>query len=67
MFAIMNTKQIHHIWNADYYYSMVYTVNGKGKALDCIECGKCDAACPQHLSIRSLLKDMAKEFEKQKE
>ncbi len=64
LFAVMNTKQIHHDWNADYYYNVVHTGEGKGKASDCIQCGKCEKACPQHLPIRELLKDVAKEFEK---
>lgn len=63
LFAVMNTKQLYHDWNADYYYNQVYTKN-KGKASECIECGKCEKACPQHLHIRDLLKDVAKEFEK---
>ena len=58
----MNTKNIHHDWNADYYYHQVHTKN-KGKASDCIGCGRCEKACPQHLPIRALLKDVAKEFE----
>lgn len=62
LFACMNTKNIYHDWNADYYYSQVHTQNG-GRASDCIACGKCEAACPQHLEIRRLLKDVAKEFE----
>ena len=63
LFAIMNTKQRYHDWNADYYYSAVHTAPGR-KASDCLECGKCEKVCPQHLPIRQLLKDAAKEFEK---
>ena len=63
LFATMNTKQIHHNWNADYYYNTVYTKEGT-KASDCIKCGKCETVCPQHLQIRDLLVDVAAEFEK---
>ena len=62
LFATMNTKQIYHDWNADYYYSVVHTAPGR-KASDCIKCGKCEQVCPQHLPIRQLLEDVAKEFE----
>ena len=34
-----------------------------GKASECIRCGLCEKACPQHLQIRDLLKLIAKEFE----
>lgn len=63
LFATMNTKQIHHDWNADYYYNAVYALPGH-KASDCVKCGKCESVCPQHLPIRQLLEDVAKEFEK---
>lgn len=62
LFACLNTKNIYNDWNASYYYE-VHTKSG-GKASECIECGKCEKACPQHLSIRELLKTVAKEFEK---
>ncbi len=64
LFAVMNTKQIHHDWNADYYYNEVHTKSG-GKASDCVKCGKCESACPQHLPIRELLVSVAKEFERE--
>ena len=34
-----------------------------GRASDCIGCGKCEQICPQHLSIRKYLQDVAKELE----
>lgn len=63
LFAVMNTKQLYHDWNADYYYNVVHTSEGH-KASDCIKCGKCEKACPQHLPIRELLVKVADEFER---
>lgn len=62
LFACMNAKKVFSDWNADYYYNQVHTVHN-GKAGDCIRCGKCETICPQHLKIRELLQDVAKEFE----
>jgi uncharacterized protein len=62
LFATMNTKQLYHDWNADYYYNVVHTAPGR-KASDCIKCGKCERSCPQHLPIRKLLEAVANEFE----
>ena len=60
-FATMNTKQIHHDWNADYYYNVVHTAPGR-RASDCVKCGRCEKVCPQHLPIRRLLEDVAKKI-----
>ena len=61
LFAVMNQKQVFHGWNQDFYYGQLTTENGK--ASDCIQCGLCESVCPQHLPIRDLLVDVAKEFE----
>lgn len=59
--AAMNARQTHHDWNADYYD--IHTCDGR-RASDCIKRGKREKGCPQHLHIRDLLQDVAKEFEK---
>lgn len=63
LFACLNSKKIFNNWNSSYYYNQIHTKNG-GKASDCLKCGKCEKICPQHLSIRDLLCDVAKEFER---
>ena len=60
-FATMNTKQIHHDWNANYYYNVVHTAPGR-RASDCVKCGRCEKVRSQHLPIRRLPEDGAKKF-----
>lgn len=62
LFACMNAKKQYKDWNSSYYYNEVHTVKN-GKASACVECGKCEKVCPQHLNIRELLKQVALEFE----
>ncbi len=61
LFACMNNKSIWKNWSGRYFYN-IYTKNN-GKAKDCIGCGKCEQSCPQQLPIRTLLKDVSKEFD----
>ena len=63
MFASMNAHEAFHNWNTGYYYNNIITGNEHGKASDCLQCGKCEKVCPQHLPIRELLKNVAKTFE----
>ena len=62
LFACLNAKKIFNNWNTAYYYNNIHTKNG-GKASECLKCGLCEDICPQHLKIRDLLEDVAKEFE----
>lgn len=64
LFACMNAKKTYHDWNCDFYYDTVHTTKN-GKASDCIQCGKCEKICPQHLPVRKLLAQVAQEFDSQ--
>lgn len=61
LFAAMNARQLYHDWNAGYYYD-VHARPGH-RASDCVGCGQCEHACPQHLPIRELLREVAAAFE----
>ena len=41
--------------------------HGRKQAVNCIQCGKCEQACPQHIAIRERLKEGAKLFGQVKE
>ena len=55
IFTVQNRKEGSPEFRTKREY-LIVTLN-KGKASDCIECGQCESACPQHLPIISLLKD----------
>lgn len=62
LFACLNGRRAFKNWNTDYYYE-IHTDDGP-RASDCVKCGMCEAACPQHLKIRDLLVEVAETFEK---
>lgn len=62
-------------WNEYHMYGSYSTVRfhweqaltEEKKPKNCVECGKCESACPQHLSIREDLKMVQKELDEAKE
>ena len=47
--------------NSKLYYDLL--AKSHGKASDCVECGQCEAQCPQHISIIDNLKSVVEAFE----
>lgn len=67
-FALYNAN---HSWGrAGFGGQRMYYNNlcgdGHGKASDCISCGQCEKACPQHIKVRDWLKKVAGLFEAQR-
>ena len=60
LFACMNERKKLKDWNN--YGTYVHYTAKYGKASDCIGCGQCEQACPQHLPVRKLLKDVAEVY-----
>ncbi len=47
--------------NSKLYYDLIS--KNRGKASECVECGQCEAQCPQHIDIIDSLKLVSESFE----
>lgn len=57
-FSLYNEAFVYNnLENSSKLYSKL---EDKAKASSCIECGKCEEVCPQHISIREKLKEVVK-------
>ena len=62
IFAVRNDALANKPWDGGKRGYTIATAN-KGKAGDCIKCGQCESACPQHLPIMKLLEECAEAME----
>ena len=61
LFSTYNSKKLFDKVNP--WATFENITKDSGKPSDCIECGMCEAVCPQHLEIRDLLKKVSGMFE----
>ena len=62
-FALYN-DEITDKGNPEYAKRYAELTKEHGKASDCVECGQCEGACPQHLPAITWLKKVAEVFER---
>lgn len=69
--AGVDIPQCFHIWNQYHIYENVdeakwnwtKAMDDAKKAKNCVKCGKCEQACPQHIAIREDLERLQKELD----
>lgn len=57
-FSLYNEASIYN--DAEKYIKKYNGIPEKTRASNCVECGQCEEACPQHLTIREYLKEVHK-------
>ena len=62
---IFTARNFELVWNQPARAQGEYrwATNNAGKAGDCVACGQCEAACPQHINIIEQLKLCAKAYD----
>lgn len=66
-FSAMNMHTLYgNMETARTQENWLVTRHGREKAVECVKCGACEAACPQHIQIRSELERAAKLFGQEK-
>ena len=62
--AALNTQRRYKDSRADIMYEHALA-DGSARASECIACGQCEGACPQHLPIIEVLQEAAGLFDKE--
>ena len=65
LFRVYNKSKRGEITDVEANEEYQQLTESGGKARECLACGQCQVACPQHLEIINYLKDVAKCMEKQ--
>ena len=65
LFRVYNKRKRGEITDVEANEEYRQLTESGGKARECLACGQCQVACPQHLEIINYLKDVAKCMEKQ--
>ena len=65
LFRAANGAAMYGLGSREKSYYKAALTDGHGAAKDCIKCGRCETACPQHLPIRELLEKVSETFDQE--